>query len=66
MVAELKKALKEAEKLSKEKQRAMADLILDEIKWELSFQNSQSELSMLAEEALGEYKAKKTKPLKLG
>ena len=65
MVTELKKALKEAEKLSKEKQRAMADLIIDEIKWDLSFQNSQSELSQLAEEALDEYKAKRTKPLKL-
>ena len=40
MVAELKKALKEAEKLSREKQKAVADLILDEIKWDLSFQNS--------------------------
>jgi len=65
MVAELKKALKEAEKLSREKQKAVADLILDEIKWDSSFQNSQSELASLAQEALGDYKSKKTRPLKL-
>lgn len=65
MVAELKNALKKVEKLSKEKQKAIAEMILDEVKWELSFQNSQSQLSGLAEEAIHEYKLKKTKPLKL-
>lgn len=65
MIADLKKAVSKAEKLSKERQKAIADLILDEIKWETAFQNSQSELSILAEEAGEEYKMKKTKPLKL-
>lgn len=65
MVSELKKALKKAEKLPKEKQKAIAEIILDEIQWDLAFQNSQEKLAFLAEEALIEYKSKRTKPLKL-
>lgn len=64
MVLELRRALKKAEKLPKEKQKAIAEIILDEIQWDLSFQNSKQKLALLAEEALVEYKAKKTKPLK--
>ncbi|MBX2967426.1 MAG: hypothetical protein KF845_14885 [Cyclobacteriaceae bacterium] len=65
MVSELRKAIKKAEKLPEDKQKALADIILDEIQWDISFQNSQDKLMFLAEEALVEYKAKKTKPLKL-
>jgi hypothetical protein len=65
MISELRKALKKAEKLPKEKQKVIAEIILDEIQWDLSFQDSQQKLMVLAEEALVEYKTKKTKPLTL-
>ena len=57
--------MKKAEKLPEEKQKVIAEIILDEIQWDVSFQDSQQKLMVLAEEALVEYKAKKTKPLKL-
>lgn len=65
MVAELKKVLKQVENLSGKRQRELAALILDEIKWDKTFDISQDELGQLAAEAMGEYKARKTKPLKL-
>lgn len=57
--------MKKAEKLPEEKQKVIAEIILDEIQWDVSFQDSQQKLMVLAEEALVEYKAKITKPLKL-
>lgn len=57
--------MKKAEKLPEEKQKMIAEIILDEIQWDVSFQDSQQKLMVLAEEALVEYKTKKTKPLKL-
>jgi hypothetical protein len=65
MISELRKALKKAEKLPKEKQKVIAEIILDEIQWDVSFQDSQQKLMVLAEEALVEYKTKKTRPLTL-
>jgi hypothetical protein len=65
MVAELKKVLKQVESLSGKRQRELAALILDEIKWDKTFENTQDELTHLASEAVGEYKARKTKPLKI-
>lgn len=65
MISELKKAIEKAEKLSEDKQRIIADLIINEIGWDDSFRQSQDKLSMLAEEALEEYKKGKTKPLDL-
>jgi hypothetical protein len=65
MNSALRKAMKKAEKLPEEKQKVIAEIILDEIQWDVSFQDSQQKLMVLAEEALVEYKAKKTKPLKL-
>jgi hypothetical protein len=63
MTEELKKAINKVEKLPDEKQNYIAELILDEIKWDYTFQSSLDKLSTLAEEALLEYKAGKTKPL---
>ncbi|MCK6616466.1 MAG: hypothetical protein L6Q51_02365 [Cyclobacteriaceae bacterium] len=66
MVAELKKVLKQVENLPRKRQRELATLILDEIKWDKTFGDTQGELEQLAAEAVGEYKARKTKPLKIG
>ena len=55
MIDELKKAVEKVENLSKSEQQVMAQLILDEINW--------VQLSILAQEALEEYKSGKTKPL---
>lgn len=61
MIAELKEVMSKVEKLDNEEQKQIAKLIEDEIKWENIIQNSQSQLSNLAQEALSEYKAGKTK-----
>jgi hypothetical protein len=63
MIDELRKAVEKAEKLTKGEQQIMAQLILDEINWDQTLANSQQQLSFLAQEALEEYKAGKTKPL---
>lgn len=63
MVDELKKALDKAGNLSETQQRALAELILKEIEWDLSLQSSQEKLSSLAKEALTEYKDGKTKSI---
>ena len=65
MISELKKAIEEAEKLPETDQKRIAALILDEINWDQTLQQSQRELSTLATEALEEYKKGKTKPLNL-
>jgi hypothetical protein len=62
MTEELKRAIKKAETLPEEHQKQIARIILDEIEWENSFQTSQDKLSVIAKEALSEYKAGKTKP----
>lgn len=63
----LTKAIKKAEKLSTEMQDALAAQWLadieDELKWDESFKNSQDTLAKLADEALEEYKAGKTKEM---
>ena len=61
MVAELKEVISKVEQLDNEEQRQIAKLIGDELKLESTLQNSQSQLIKLAEEALNEHKAGKTK-----
>lgn len=65
MVDELKKALDKAGELPEGQQKALAELILNEIEWEHSFQSSPQKLSSLAKESLTEYKEGKTKPFEL-
>lgn len=65
MVEELKNAMDRAGKLSKKQQKSIAELILNEIEWDRAFQSSTEKLSMLAKEALTDYKSKKTKPMDL-
>lgn len=61
MVTELKEVISSLEKLKDEEQREIAKILKDEISWEATFKNSQEELSNLANEALQEYKAGKTR-----
>jgi hypothetical protein len=67
MTKALEAALKEVAKLSPVDQDALAEAILAEIRtekaWEHSFDSSQRELAQLADEALGEHRTGRTKPL---
>jgi hypothetical protein len=63
MITELKKAFERAENLSEADQKSIADFILDEVNWTEVFNKSEGKISKLAEEAMEEYKAGKTKPL---
>ncbi len=63
----LEKALSEVAKLAPSEQDALAAILLDELaseqKWSELFARSQDKLADLAEEALAEHRAGKTKPL---
>ena len=63
----LEKALERIAKLPASEQDAVAAIVLDELaseeRWAESFAKSQDKLAKLAEEALAEYKAGRTKPL---
>ena len=69
MTEMMEKALAEIRKLSDEEQDALASLILVELeserKWAKAFEESQDLLSELAEEALKEHRAGKSKLLNL-
>jgi hypothetical protein len=65
MVPALKKAIEKAEQLSEGEQRLIAQLIVEEIGWEQTSKNSEKHLSMIAKEALEEYKKGDAKPLQL-
>jgi len=63
----LEKALSEVAKLPPSEQDALAAILLEELasekRWSDLFARSQAPLSRLAEEALAEHRAGKTKPL---
>lgn len=63
----LEKALEEVRKLPASEQDALAAIVLEEFASEergaQSFASSQEKLAKLAQEALAEYKAGRTKPL---
>lgn len=61
MIAELKEVIARVEQLDNEEQKQIARLIENELRWEASFQKSEDKLVELAEEALNEHKAGKTK-----
>ncbi len=61
MVTELKEVISTIEKLKDDEQRQIAKMLKDEINWDATLQNTQDKLSNLAQEALTEYKAGKTK-----
>jgi len=64
----LEKAFTEASKLPQEEQDSLARLLLADLeserRWSEAFAKSQGELAALAEEALAEFDAGKTEPLK--
>lgn len=63
----LEKALERVAKLPEAEQDAVAAIVLDELaseeRWAKAFSDSQGKLAKLAEAALAEYKAGRTKPL---
>ena len=59
MIAQIKKAIQQIEKLPKNKQEEIALLIQDELSWDSTFEQSQDKLSALAKEAIKEYKSGK-------
>ena len=63
----LEKAFVEASKLPHEAQDMLAQMLLDDLaaeeKWDEAFAQSQDKLVMLADEALVEYRAGRTKKL---
>lgn len=63
----LEEALEEVAKLPASERDAMAAIVLEELaserRWAESFAGSQSQLAKLAEEALAEHTAGRTKPL---
>jgi hypothetical protein len=63
----LEKALQEVSKLPAAEQDAVAAILLEELaseqRWTESFARSQDKLAKLAEDALAEYNAGRTKPL---
>jgi len=61
MVTELKEVISTIEKLEDEEQRQIAKMLSDEMSWDAAFKNSEEKLTNLAQEALDEYKAGKTK-----
>ncbi|NDC30810.1 MAG: hypothetical protein EBZ58_07750 [Bacteroidetes bacterium] len=58
----LEKAFSELNKLPENEQNNFAQLIIEELNWENSFASSQDTLLSMANEAITEYKAGKTKP----
>lgn len=63
MTAQLEKVIIKLQQLPEDEQNAVAQLIEDELLWDLSLTNSHSLLEKLADEALAEFKAGKTKPV---
>lgn len=62
MIAELKEVISKVEQLKDDEQRQIAKMLDEEIKWDTTSLNSQNELNKLAQEALTEHEAGKTKP----
>jgi hypothetical protein len=67
MTKALEEVIREVSKLSEEEQDALAEAIRAELlsdeEWERSFADSQDVLERLADEALAEHRAGRTKPL---
>jgi hypothetical protein len=61
MIDEMRKAVEKVETLTNAEQPIFAQLILDEVNWDQTLQNSQRQLSILTNEALEEYKSDRAK-----
>lgn len=60
MIDQVKRAIEQIEMLPVDRQLEIVQLILDELKWNETFERSQNELSTLAREALEEYESGNT------
>ncbi|MEO8148163.1 MAG: hypothetical protein ABI723_11020 [Bacteroidia bacterium] len=65
MTIALKKVITRINRLDEKEQDAIAEMLSKELDWDKSYKESQPQLANLAEEALAEYKAGKTQPLRL-
>ena len=65
MTETLKKVITRINRLNEREQDAIAQMLLSELNWDKSYKESRQQLSNLAEEALAEYKAGKTQPMRL-
>ena len=61
MIAELKEVLQKVEQLNNEEQKSIARLINEELEWDSTLNKTQGTLSLLAKEAIEDYKSGKTK-----
>ena len=57
MIDQVKKAIRQIEKLPREKQLEIAQLIQDELSWEETFNQTQDKLSNLAQEAIQDHQS---------
>jgi hypothetical protein len=60
MIEQVKRAIQQIEKLPESKQIEIAELIQDELSWDITILQSQDLLASLAKEGLKEYKEGKT------
>lgn len=56
MIDQVKKVFEQLEKLPLKKQEEIANLVLAELSWDYTFDQTQDQLSSLAREATREYK----------
>ena len=61
MIAELKEVLQKVGQLNNDEQKSIARLINEELEWDNTLNKTQGKLSILAKEAVEEYKSGKTK-----
>ncbi len=60
MNKQVKKLVEKLERLSSEKQEEMVNLVLDELNWDITFEQTQEQLALLAREAKQDYDAGNT------
>ena len=60
MTSQVKKAIRKIEELPEKEQEEIANLILEELRWNRTFESSQEQLAILAKEATKEYQSGKT------
>ena len=60
MTNQVKKAIRKIEELPQKEQEEIANLILEELSWNRTFESSQDQLAILAKEAAEEYQSGET------
>jgi len=59
MTNQVKKAIRKIEELPEKEQEEIANLILEQLSWNRTFESSQEQLAILAKEAVKEYQSGK-------